>query len=211
MRGSPLKSKDFAQLAKQLLPDFPGFAVLGPLMYMRPIGHTLRGFCFESHSYEAKLFYVWVFFLPLFVPTKHIGFSLGNRIAGRDGERWSADAPNVVSDLRFALQRDGLPFLRGLGSAREVAYAAEGLGRSQSLHVQQAIAYALAYVGAREEAGKALDRVISMVDDAVPWQRDIGNRAVDLKVKASTNPVEAMRQLDAWKAESLRDLKLKES
>lgn len=175
---------------------------------MRPIEHTLRGFCFESHSYEAKLFYVWVFFLPLFVPTKHISFSLGNRIAGRDGERWNADAPNVVTDLRVALKRDGLPFLRGLRSARDVAHAAQSLGRSQSLYVQQAIAYALAYAGEAKRAVKALEALISAADMTVPWQKEIAERAMDLKLSLCTESSDALRKLETWKTESIRVLKL---
>jgi hypothetical protein len=203
-----LKNRDFAQLAKQLLPDLPGFGLKVPLMYIQPVEHTLRGICFESHSYDAKLFYVWVFFLPLFVPTKHVIFNLGQRVRGRGGERWDSDSPNLISDLRQAIKQEALPFLGGLRSARDVAIAAQSLGRSQDLYVQQAIAYALAYARETDRAVKALEKLVSAADISVPWQREIAERAKDLRVSLSTNPFEALSKLEAWKSDSICALKL---
>lgn len=63
-----MTNRQFANLANRLLPEFPNFAVKSPLMFLTPIGHTLRGFCFESHRSSADYFYVWVFLLPIFIP-----------------------------------------------------------------------------------------------------------------------------------------------
>jgi hypothetical protein len=112
-----MKNKDFARLGKQLLPDLPGFAVKGPYTFIAPVGHSLRGLCFESHSYEANLFYVWVFFLPVFIPRKYVSLNFGRRLQGPNGDdRWNADAPTLIADLRAAVERQALPFLSAIRS-----------------------------------------------------------------------------------------------
>jgi len=168
-----MKNKDFAALAQRLLPDLPGFAVKAPLVFIAPMNHTLRGLCFESHSYEQKLFYVWVFFLPLCVPRKHVSFELGKRIGG---DRWNADAPDIIRELGIALKREALPFLSPIESPRDVAQAAKSLRLPQNPHVQQSIAYALASAGAIGEAIAALDELTHLLDVKVPWQLEIAER-----------------------------------
>jgi len=200
-----MKNKDFAELAKRLLPDLPGFAVKAPLMFILPVGHTLRGLCFESHSYEAKLFYVWVFFLPLCVPRKHVSFELGKRIGG---DRWNADGPDIIRELGVALKREALPFLSPIESPRDVAQAAKSLRLPQNPHVQQAIAYALARAGDVNKAVAALDELTRSLDVKVPWQLEMAERANALKPQLLSDAPSAQKQLEAWEAESVRNLGL---
>ena len=80
-----MTNKQFRSLARGLSADLPGFAVKPPIMFALPITHTLRGVCFESHSHDTNLFYVWVFFLPLFVPRTYLSLEFGERIDGDSG------------------------------------------------------------------------------------------------------------------------------
>jgi hypothetical protein len=200
-----MKNKDFAELAKRLLPDLPGFAVKAPLMFILPVGHTLRGLCFESHSYEAKLFYVWVFFLPLCVPRKHVSFELGKRIGG---DRWNAEAPDIVRELGVALKREALPFLSAIESPHDVAQAATSMRLPQNPHVQQAIAYTLARAGDVNKAVAALDELTRSLDVKVPWQLEMAERANAFKSQLLSDAPSAQKQLEAWEAESVRNLGL---
>lgn len=200
-----MKNKDFAALAQRLSPDLPAFAVKAPLMIIPPVGHTLRGLCFESHSHEARLFYIWVFFLPLFVPRKHLSFEFGKRIGG---DRWNADAPNLVYELGAALKREALPFLSPIESPHDVAQAAASLRLPQNPHVQQAIAYALARTGEVDKAVRALDELTPMLNANIPWQLEIAERAQVLKSNLLANPADAQRQLEAWENESVKNLGL---
>ena len=200
-----MKNKDFAELAKRLLPDLPGFAVKAPLMFIPPVKHTLRGLCFESHSHEAKLFYVWVFFLPLFVPRQHVSFEFGKRIGA---DLWNVDAPNLVHELGDALKREALPFLSPIESPRDVARAATSLRLPQNPHVQQAIAYALARAGDVNKAVAALDELVRSLDVKVPWQLEMAERANALKPQLLSDAPSAQKQLEAWEAESVRNLGL---
>ena len=76
--------------------------------------------------------------------------------------------------------------------------------------MQQTIAYALAYARDTQQAGKALESLIRAADMTVPWQREIAERAKDLKISISSNPFEAFSKLEAWKSETIRALKLSE-
>jgi len=204
-----MKNKDFSELAKRLSPDLPGFAVKAPLMFIPPVGHTLRGVCFEGSSFDTNSFYVNVFFLPLFVPRKHLSFEFGNRIrTASGGDRWNADAPDIVCELGIALKREALPFLSPIESLRDVEQAAKSLRLPQNPHVQQAIAYAIARSGDVGKAVVELDALLAMLDVKVPWQREMAERAEVLKTKLLTNPAEAQRQLEAWESETSQNLGL---
>lgn len=204
-----MKNKDFAELAKRLLPDLPGFAIRPPLMFIPPVGHTLRGVCFEGSGFDARSFYVNVFFLPLFVPRKYLSFEFGNRIreAG-GGDRWNADAPNLVHELGVALKREALPFLSPIESPRDVAQAATSLRLPQNPHMQQAIAYALARAGDVNKAVAALDELARLLDVKVPWQLEMFERANAFKSQLLSDAPSAQKQLEAWEAESVRNLGL---
>jgi hypothetical protein len=70
--------------------------------------YFLRGLCFESSS-DAKCFYLWVFFLPLFVPHDSIGFTHGKRLRrNANGWGWYADDLNLISDLSNTIRRDAM-------------------------------------------------------------------------------------------------------
>ncbi len=204
-----MKNKDFAELANRLLPDLPGLTVKAPLMFIPPVGETLRGICFEGSSFDKNSFYVNVFFLPLFVPRKHLSFEFGNRIrTASGGDRWNADAPDIVRELGVALKREALPFLSPIESPRDVAQAATSLRLPQNPHIQQAIAYALARAGDVDKAVAELDALLAMLDVKVPWQLEMFERANALKSQLLSDEPSAQKQLEAWEAESIRNLSL---
>jgi hypothetical protein len=203
-----MKNKDFGALAQRLLPDVPGFEVKAPLMFIPPLKHTLRGLCFESHSHDVKLFYVWVFLLPLCVPTKYLGFNLGKRIENPGVGPWNADAPNLLPQLSAALKREAVPFISHVESPRDLAQAAKSLCRTKDPYTQEAIAYALACAGDAGKAVAELDTLLAMLDTKVPWQLEMVERAQALKAKLLANPAEARGQLEAWENESVKNLGL---
>jgi hypothetical protein len=204
-----MKSKNFARLAKQLLSDLPGFFVKGPMAASQPVKHTLSGLYFEGSTFDTKSFYVWTFFLPLFVPAKHVNFNLGKRLREPSGgDRWNADAPNLVAELRAAVKREALPFLSGIQSAEDLAKAAATFQKAGDPYGQQTIAYAWARAGDVARATEELDRLVHLLDAKIPWQREMVERAEVLKTKLLTNPAEGQRQLEAWEAETSQNLGL---
>jgi hypothetical protein len=204
-----MKKKDFVALAKRLLPHLTGFTVKGPLLFIPPVKHTLRGIYFEGSSFDARSFYVWMFFMPLCVPTHYVSFHLGRRVRGiGGGDRWNADTPNLLAELGTALQHEALPFLGGIESLHDVAKAATALQTSRDPYVQEAIAYALARAGDVEQAARALDQLVGLFDEKVPWQCEMAGRARALKSQMVSNPADVQRQLEAWEAENIHKLGL---
>jgi len=173
-----MKRSELQNIWKALLPDFPGFAVRGPLLFMQPIGHTLRGI-FLERSIDPRAFYAQLFVQPLCVPAKNIGFNVGWRLS-RD-RIWNADDLQFLTALGRAVKSEALPFLFPLKTPRDVAQAGKKLNRSADRIVQQAIAFAFARAGDVAEAVAAFDELMSLLDASYPWQSEMEQRAQALK------------------------------
>jgi hypothetical protein len=204
-----MKNKDFNALAKRILPDLPGFVIKSPMVFASPVSHALRGLYFEGSDFDKESFCVWAFFVPLYVPTRHVSFTFGKRLAELGGgTRWKASATNLTTELGAAVKREALPFLSGINSPRAIARAAMSVEGRQNPYVQEALAYSLARAGDIDEAVGALDQLISLLDGKLSWQRDMADRAQVLKDRLVANPSEAQQQLEAWQEESVSNLGL---
>jgi hypothetical protein len=51
-----LTTREFVSLEKSLLPELPGFAIKGPLMFIPPAERLLRGISFEGSSFDKTSF-----------------------------------------------------------------------------------------------------------------------------------------------------------
>ena len=202
-----MKKKEFETIGKQLLPILPGFVVKGDLLFMRPIGHILRAICFDR-SIDPRSFYVEVFVQPFFVPMEYVVFNFGYRLGG-NCHSWNADNPNLIAELRAGLKRDALPFLSQITSVSDFVKMAKS-HPSGNPHTPEAIAFALARAGRNKEAIEVLDQLLGQVKLEVLWQREMADRAKSLKSQLLTDPAAAQRQLDAWEAETVKNLGLEE-
>lgn len=162
-----MTNKEFVTIGNRILASLPGYTAQKNLVFANPIGHTLKGVCFDRSAFDARSFYVQVFIQPMFVPAKHLGFNLGWRVGG-GSHRWNADDPNMISDLTDALEREGVPFLSRVRSPREVVAAAASLNKTKDPYVQEAIAYALALAGDSEQAVAAFDHLAALLDVQIP-------------------------------------------
>ena len=201
-----MTNKEFQRIGESLIRDIPGFAAKGPLLFVRPIEHALRGVCFDR-SIDARRFFAQVFVLPLFVPTKHIGFNFGWRLGG-GAWSWDADDPNLIDELGLALRREALPFLATVNTVSDIPPAAVSLRKSGDPHVRQAIAYSLARAGDIPAAVEALDALVRSLNRESAWQRDMAERAHGLAVQLLSDPAAAQRRMDAWEAETAQHLAL---
>ncbi len=204
-----MRNQDFISLARKLALELPAFSVDGPIMLLKPVERVLRGVYFESSSFDARSFYVWVFFLPLFVPATKINFSFGERIKSAEGERWDADAPNMLELLTNALEQDGLPFLARVNSLCDVVDAVRYVpGLEHDPYRLEAIAYTYAQLGDVSNAQRAIDSLLSVLDSSVPWQKPMRERAVLLKDDLQDGIQVAQRRLEEWEEETRRNLRL---
>jgi hypothetical protein len=203
-------TKELVAIEKRLLPAFPGFAVKGALMFIQPLGDTLRGFHWEPSAFSKNDFYVNAFFLPLYVPTKHLHFTFGRRV-GRN-KRWIADTTELDNALSSEMLKE-VPFLSSLRTATDVAKALEPLTKPNEAgyvnpHNYEALAYTLVRTGETNAAGRVIDTLLKKANLAVDWEREIASRAQLIRDKLLEVPEKAQELLAAWESETIRNLGL---
>jgi len=204
-----MNKKEFRTITNGLLRDLPNLGVQGQMLFIHPIGQILRGVYLEDSAANARSFFVWVFFLPLYVPTQRLSFNLGKRLRGPETERWNADSPTVVAELNAAIRKEALPFVSGIESPLDVVKVAMSLQKGADPYVQQAIAYSFARVGDVAAATAALNTLIQLLDFNIPWHREMADRANILVTELSANPSVALQRLERWEAESIANLRMK--
>jgi hypothetical protein len=179
-------------------------------MFIQPLGDTLRGFHWEPSAFSKTDFYVNVFFLPLYLPTKHLHFTFGHRV-GRN-KRWTADSAELANALSSEMLKE-LPFLSMLRTAKDVAKALEPLTKPNEAgyvnpHSCEALAYTLVRAGETTEAVDLIERLLKKANLAVDWEREIASRAQLIKDNLLEKPEKAKELLAEWKSETIRNLRL---
>ena len=158
-----MKKKQFESICRKILPNLPGFVSKGWLLYAHPTSHILRGFCCDGSGFNPSLFVVWVFALPLYVPTQYVSFNFGSRLKNEKGcdKWWDVQEPDLANKLRNHIQQQGLPFLDGVRQPSEMVAFAERFPGKANPHSMEAVAYSLAmaddYSGAASRFGSACE------------------------------------------------------
>jgi hypothetical protein len=201
-----MTTRQFVAIEKTLVPELPGFAIKGSLIFARPIKEVLRGINFEGSGFDKTSFYVTVFALPLCVPTTHLYFLIGNRLRIGGADRWNSSNPDELAELGGVIKRDAVPFLSAAESLLGFVELAQSF--SGNPHTPKLIAFALARAGRFGDAISVLDQLLPHLDLKVEWQSEIAELAKTLRAKLVSDPEEAQQQLKAWEAESLRNLAL---
>ena len=191
-----MNKKEIINLGNKLLRTLPNFALKGQLLCVQPIDHILRAIFFDT-SIDPRKFYVQVFIQPLFIPASHLCFNVGFRIGGM----WDIDAPNMISELVVALKHEALPFLR----CKNVAEVIHNLAKNKDPYTQQTMAYLAVYEKNSRATGE-LDKLISLLDSKIDWQKRMIDQASFLKVNLSEKPDKVRHQLDVWEKETRKNL-----
>jgi hypothetical protein len=202
-----VNTKQFLAIEKRLLPSFPGFAVMGATMFIQPTNNTLRGFHWEPSAFNKKEFFINAFFLPLYVPTKHLHFTFGHRVGLN--QRWSIDRSDLESALSLEMQKE-VPFLTSLGTPRNVANALNPLTMPNqngyvNPHCYEALAYALVLAGELKAAASVLDRLLQRASPLADWENEIASRARLVQEKLG-QPQEIIEQLAEWETETIHNI-----
>ena len=107
------------------------------------------------------------------------------------------------------MKHQALPFLSEIQSPEDIARVAAEFP-SPEPYPQEVIAYAWALAGNVGQAIVELERLESLLDVKISWQREIARRAEVLKAKLLSNPAEAQRQLQVWESETSKNLGIEE-
>jgi hypothetical protein len=207
-----MKKNALTSLVEQLNPHLPEVRVKLPMIVFPPFREILKALYFEHSVSDKDRFYLWVFFIPLCVPTQHVTLSLGRRIGGKD-QRWDFKDPRLVEKIALSIKSDALPFLKCVQEPHEAArFALSVGGAAKSPFAQQANAYLLVQAGETNEAFKSLDELLDLLNVAeefdVPWPREMVARAQRLKALLHKIPAAAVAQLQDWESESVHNLGL---
>ncbi len=205
-----MKKKEFAALGRQLTSEIPGATVHGDMIVVMPVGDVLRGLCFEGSSFDAKSFYIWVFCHPLYIPTDCICFTFGDRLRGSiSGERWDADSEGLLEELATTIRHQAVPFLSGFDTQQGVVEAARAAaGKHKTVRLYETLSYVLAAAKQVEEAVGAIDVLSGLLDTDIAWQEELGARVTLLREALLKSDEDACELLEAWKAETIRNLGL---
>lgn len=205
-----MKVKEFSALARKLLPVMPGYSVNGALIIAQPIGHVLRGICFDGSDFSRTNFVPFVFFMPLAVPASHIVLSNGFRLTNARGlDSWSADDPQIIENLSQAIVEKALSFLDQVSSLSNVARTLESRALVNA-HALEAIACCRALNGESEAAVAALDQIEQTLDLRYAWRVELRDRAATLARLLRTDPAAARQKLLENEAQTLRNIGLGE-
>lgn len=203
-----MKQREFERIGNMLLPFLPGFRARGGLLLQAPLDHTVRGICFDE-SIDPRKFYTQILLQPLYVPSEDLIFNLGWRLGGAS-HRWEADAPDLVERLGNRLRQEALPFFKSASTPHDVARAVEALGKDRDPYARQAIAYSYARSGDSKNATRALDALLSLLDEKTPWQRTMADRARSVRSLIASDPSKLVAQMDDWARETARNLQIEE-
>ena len=205
-----MKKKQFESLCKSLLPYLPGFDCKGWLLYARPVGHILRGFCCDDSGFDPQKFAVTVFFLPLYVPTKHIHFNMGQRLKDERGCDiwWSLSDPRLCDELLACIERQGLPFLDGVKQPCDVVTAIQRLGPGRDPYRFEAVAYSHVLASDFQQTTASMNRLLGILDTGIGWQAEMYNRAKGLLTTLESEPNKARLTLERWERETIENLGL---
>lgn len=199
---------------KRLLPSLAGFDVSRTVLYRQPVSPVLRGFAFEDSGFDGNVVYVWVFVLPLYVPSKHLTFTLGHRLENRKGlfqksGRWVLDDPPddaEINSMLKAMQTRGIPYLDRLDTPQDlVEHLTMATKLFGNVFVEQAIAFSLAKLGKLEAARSKLESLKRTVKPTDPWHH-VASTACQLVAAIDRGTTEAL--LEEWTNESLHNLRL---
>lgn len=186
----------------------PGFAAHEGLMFINPIGHTLRAISFDRSSADRTGFYAHVLLQPLCLPLDHLVLNAGWRL-GCDTRLWRLSLPAAEADLASSVVSVAGPYLTPLRTPNDVATALQASNKLGDATVVQMMAYTLARAGDISRATEALEQLQNMlIGDTRDWVRQRFDDVVALQRTLRRNPAEALRQLVAQEARTARALGL---
>lgn len=205
-----MTAKQAAKIAKELLPDLPGFVIGKKMAFKSPTDDFLRAVYFENTS-DANRFHFHVFLMPLLVPQDYISFNYGGRIG--NPLNWRLDNPNLLPDLRTAIHSEAIPFLNKVSTLTEVIHY---LGADIEVDRQrvnpytlEALAYALIRSGDYSSALKPLHELDQRFSKSTTsWVLELVARAKSVEEKLLRKPKAALAQLETWKAVTVSKLGL---
>ncbi len=214
-----MTGKQFQSLIRRhLLPHFPESDVRRGLLFVRPLGQILRGFCFDSSGLDRFEFTVEVFVQPLFVPNEGITFSIGDRlgsICGKQERWWTLTDDNeteIMADVLKLMQREGPVILDKFTTLEDFSKnAITPHTNPYSPYPPEMVAYGAVLLGNKQLAEKMfvrLDETLHPEQEYCEYHAGIRDRAHLVRTAFERSPEDAVGILSKWREETVANLKL---
>jgi len=216
-----MKTAEFQSLIrKYLLPELPGYANTGSLLWKEPIEHLLRGYYFDSSEWDQSRFRITAFIQPLYVSYDSIVYLFSQELGFLSVKRelwWTWEERIIeksVQDILRHLKRSGEPFVNSLTTPADVSskgYQAIHLTDNNDPHLIRAIAYSWIMAGQPEQARREIGRleaIVQGINQPPPWLCHMRDEVTDVKVLLEENPERAIAQLLEFRNVTLAQLRL---
>ena len=204
-----MRNNQISNIVKSLTLGTSGFAAKGRLLYLKPVGDTVRGFYFDSSGSSKAHFYFWMFYLPTCVPSATLYFNFGRRLGSP--QRWNQD-DSALKEKLSSLVNAELPFLRSLENITEVIAALKSGIAEHSATLDpcrtEALGYLLIKAGRTDEAGRLLGDLAVSLRHKQGWQEEIAHRVGGILAKLHADPKSALSELSRFEEITLQNLKL---
>jgi hypothetical protein len=202
-----MTNKEFTKLAGPLISEFPTFARHKKLLYLPLENGLLRGVLFDSSAFSKTAFYAYAFVMPLFVPSKNLTLSFGDRLRiDEKFDNWSLKNADTLARLGDAVENQALPFLNSFHTVTDFIIYLRN--RDLTTHSLEAMAYSLAWQGLVHEAASAFEDIPPRLDANVPRQKELRDRAIEYGTQLLSTPMLAIDHLKDVESTTRKNLGL---
>ncbi|HLD61275.1 MAG TPA: hypothetical protein VJA27_04065 [Patescibacteria group bacterium] len=191
-----MKSAQRQKIAQVICESVENLVPKGKLLVQIPRGRILRGVYFEN-SQTPDSCYVWIFVQPLYVPSPHVVFNIGERLGG-GSKIWKVEEAGAVASL---VKKEGVAFFGSISSPETLARW-QYLEERTDPYALQARAYSLVASGYAQEGVDALHALTDSLTSDIPWVLEMKSRAEQLAQLAESNLESAQESLSQWEKET---------
>lgn len=168
------------------------------LLYLDPVGWVVQGLVPEESADDPSSFYLWLFRMPLYVPSDVIDLSWSERFGGGSTrfDLSSDSARRAVSEAAAIVEKE----------MDRSDIVLDPPGGADNVRMQEARAYGLLLQGRDEAAVEVLGRVLRY-QPKYEWEEELISRSEEMKrhlVEGQRD--EALNSLEKWRDETMAAL-----
>ena len=211
---STMEARSWRRLVKNgVLPQVPELVLSGSLLHL-PDPEWLLCAAVKDDSGFSKDFTIWVIVMPLYEPTDHLGWLVGERLGhlteGHDiwwePENQSTDA--IATNIAQRLRAGALPFWQRFGNLDAFANECRGRGTfGIDSHYVEWVAGAAVITGSDDLASAAFDAARKL-EPQYEYQREAQQRVFELEAAWARDPSAAVDLLAGRRAQTASALGL---
>jgi hypothetical protein len=202
-----MRKKVIEKLVREyVLPDLPGWEVVGAALFVHPIGACLSAVGFDTSGFDANLLNLDAYCDPLYLPPGETGAIYIKRLRGVGDIQPGCEAQEMKR-IAAAIRRQAVPFLRQYDTPQKLAAMARQAPPEMNSYRLRAIGLSCAYVGDLKNAERMLELPIDRLRaDGRAWCLAMADRLRAMVGELRADPKSFVARLATWRQENLRAL-----